>query len=62
MTEIDPKELVRRGYDRISYRYRADDDDEGGYAPWIAVLLERLAPGSAGPGVRVRGSGGPGAG
>jgi SAM-dependent methyltransferase len=47
VTETDPKELVRRGYDRISYRYRADDDDQGRYAPWISALLERLAPGSA---------------
>jgi SAM-dependent methyltransferase len=47
VTETDPKELVRRGYDRISYRYRADDDDEGGYAPFIAALLGRLAPGSS---------------
>ena len=47
MTEADPKDVVRRGYDRISYRYRADDDGEGGYAPWIAALLGRLAPGSA---------------
>jgi SAM-dependent methyltransferase len=47
VAETDPKELVRRGYDRISCRYRADDDGEGGYAPWIAAMLERLAPGSA---------------
>jgi SAM-dependent methyltransferase len=47
VTESDPKEIVRRGYDRISYRYRADDDDEGGYAPLIAALLGRLAPGSS---------------
>jgi ubiquinone/menaquinone biosynthesis C-methylase UbiE len=47
MTETDPKELVRRGYNQISYRYRADDDDAGRYAPWIAAVLGRLAPGSA---------------
>ena len=47
MTESDPKELVRRGYDRISYRYRADDAGDGGYGPWIAAMLGRLAPGSA---------------
>jgi hypothetical protein len=25
----DPKQLVRRGYDALSYRYRADDADDG---------------------------------
>jgi ubiquinone/menaquinone biosynthesis C-methylase UbiE len=47
VTDTDPKETVRRGYDQISRLYRTDDDGEGGYAPWIAALLERLRPGSA---------------
>ncbi|HXP20507.1 MAG TPA: class I SAM-dependent methyltransferase [Streptosporangiaceae bacterium] len=38
-SDADP---VRRGYDALSYRYRADDADEGRYAPWLAELLERL--------------------
>lgn len=41
-----PKDVVRRGYDAVSYRYRGDDDD-GGYDPWITMLRTRLAPGSA---------------
>ncbi|ADB31031.1 Methyltransferase type 11 [Kribbella flavida DSM 17836] len=39
---MDPKEVVRRGYDVLSHRYRADDAGEADYAPWIAGLLERL--------------------
>jgi SAM-dependent methyltransferase len=35
---------VRHGYDELSYRYRADDAGEGGYAPWIANLHDRLPP------------------
>ncbi|MEP7022701.1 MAG: class I SAM-dependent methyltransferase [Actinomycetota bacterium] len=42
-----PKDIVRRGYDRISRLYRADDASEGRYAPWISLLLERLSPTSA---------------
>ena len=29
---------MRCGYDALSYRYRADDDGEGRYAPWLAGL------------------------
>jgi 2-polyprenyl-3-methyl-5-hydroxy-6-metoxy-1,4-benzoquinol methylase len=38
----DPREMVRRGYDAVSYQYRRDDADEGRYAPWIAGLCERV--------------------
>lgn len=38
----EPAGLVRRGYDAVSYLYRADDADEGRYAPWIAELAARL--------------------
>ena len=38
----DPREIVRRGYDALSYRYRADDAGEGGYAGWLDLLRERL--------------------
>jgi SAM-dependent methyltransferase len=41
-TPPDLSERVRRGYDVLSYRYRADDADEGRYAPWIADLLAGL--------------------
>jgi len=42
MTEESPIDLVRKGYDALSHRYRADDADEGRYAPWLAGLRERL--------------------
>ncbi|GAA4985262.1 class I SAM-dependent methyltransferase [Actinopolymorpha pittospori] len=42
MRGVDPKDVVRRGYDAISHAYRADDADEGGYAPWIRGLRRRL--------------------
>jgi SAM-dependent methyltransferase len=38
------KETVRRGYDKLSYAYRADDtpDDYGDYAAWARILADRL--------------------
>lgn len=33
---------MRRGYDAVSYRYRADDAGEEGYAGWLATLRERV--------------------
>jgi 2-polyprenyl-3-methyl-5-hydroxy-6-metoxy-1,4-benzoquinol methylase len=47
MADPDPKEIVRRGYDALSHRYRADDAGEGHYAGWLAGLRERLPPGGA---------------
>ncbi len=35
-------DLVRKGYDALSYRYRSDDADEGHYAPGLASLKDRL--------------------
>jgi 2-polyprenyl-3-methyl-5-hydroxy-6-metoxy-1,4-benzoquinol methylase len=35
-------DLVRKGYNALSYRYRSDDADDGGYAPWLAALHNRL--------------------
>lgn len=43
----DESDLVRRGYDALSYHYRSDDAGEGRYAPWLAGLRERLPPGGA---------------
>lgn len=43
----DPKEIVRRGYDALSYRYRADDADEGRYAAWLATLRARVPAGGS---------------
>jgi 2-polyprenyl-3-methyl-5-hydroxy-6-metoxy-1,4-benzoquinol methylase len=47
MNEADPKAVVRDGYNAISYDYREDDADEGGYAPWIAELRHRLPDGGS---------------
>jgi SAM-dependent methyltransferase len=46
MGSDDEREMVRRGYDALSYHYRADDADDGHYAPWLADLHHRL-PSSA---------------
>ncbi len=35
-------DLVRKGYNALSYRYRSDDADDGRYAPWLAALHNRL--------------------
>jgi 2-polyprenyl-3-methyl-5-hydroxy-6-metoxy-1,4-benzoquinol methylase len=40
----DPVELVRRGYDHVSYRYRGDDERPPRYAGWVDALLARLPP------------------
>lgn len=40
----DPKEVVRRGYDAISYAYRADDAADGHYGPWVEALRRHLSP------------------
>jgi membrane-associated phospholipid phosphatase/SAM-dependent methyltransferase len=44
--DSDETELVRQGYDALSYRYRADDADEGRYGPWLRQLQARLRPGA----------------
>lgn len=45
-SDSDGTDLVRRGYDALSYRYRADDADEGRYGPWLRQLQARLRPGA----------------
>jgi SAM-dependent methyltransferase len=40
----DERDLVRRGYNALSYHYRSDDADDGRYAPWLADLHRRLPP------------------
>ena len=42
MTGDAERELVRRGYDAISCRYRGDDAEAGRYARWLADLQDRL--------------------
>jgi SAM-dependent methyltransferase len=45
--EPDPRAIVRRGYDALSYRYRADDAGPGQYGAWLDALRERTPPGGA---------------
>jgi SAM-dependent methyltransferase len=40
-----PKDVVGRGYDALSYRYRGDADAPAHYAAWLAQLEERVPPG-----------------
>jgi SAM-dependent methyltransferase len=40
----DQADLVRAGYDALSYRYRADDAEPGEYGPWVERLLRLLPP------------------
>lgn len=47
MGDGDERDLVRRGYDALSYRYRSDDADDGQYGPWLAELDRRLPAGAA---------------
>ena len=42
MTVPDPTEIVRRGYDALSYLYRRDDEYPAQYASWLATLRQRL--------------------
>ena len=43
----DYKEIVRRGYDKVSFVYRSDltPDDYGEYATWVGLLTARLPKG-----------------
>jgi SAM-dependent methyltransferase len=43
---MDPKDIVRRGYDQVSYAYRADEEDAAlaKYSGWLDELL-LLIPG-----------------
>ncbi|HEY1644522.1 MAG TPA: methyltransferase domain-containing protein [Streptosporangiaceae bacterium] len=40
----DQSDLVRRGYDELSYRYRADDAEAGSYGPWLERLQSLIPP------------------
>jgi SAM-dependent methyltransferase len=44
MAADDPVDLVRRGYDALSHRYRGDGDEPAEYGPWLAALRRRLPP------------------
>jgi 2-polyprenyl-3-methyl-5-hydroxy-6-metoxy-1,4-benzoquinol methylase len=40
--DADPAEVVRRGYNVLSSRYRGDDDNPHEYEGWLAGLRDRL--------------------
>ena len=42
----DPKDLVRRGYDALSWHYRTDDADDGPYGRGLprSASARRLVP------------------
>lgn len=46
--DADPKDIVRVGYDCVSYAYRADQEDAGcaEYHGWLDELIPLVAPGS----------------
>lgn len=48
MIPREQKEVVRRGYNRLSYEYRGDDtlDDFEEYAAWVGLLADRLPEGA----------------
>ena len=41
---MDPKDIVRTGYDALSYAYRGDDDCPVHQAQWAHLLVELLRP------------------
>ncbi|MGH3981847.1 MAG: class I SAM-dependent methyltransferase [Pseudonocardiaceae bacterium] len=47
MPILDPRAIVRRGYDAVSHRYRSDDARPGDYEAWIRALRERVAANGA---------------
>ncbi len=47
MSDHNPKEIVARGYDRVSYAYRPNDwsDGDSDYGRWLSELTGGLRPG-----------------
>src|SRR5438093_10866874 len=45
---LDPKALVREGYDRASHAYRGDayELEQSGYGHWLRRLAKRIEPGA----------------
>jgi SAM-dependent methyltransferase len=41
-SDPDPTEIVRWGYDDVSYLYRGDEETPAAYASWIAELVARV--------------------
>jgi SAM-dependent methyltransferase len=46
MNAPDPVEMVQRGYDHLSHRYRGDEDTPAEYTPWLTELQRRLPAGA----------------
>jgi SAM-dependent methyltransferase len=46
MRATDPKTIVRRGYDELSLRYRADDETPPHYGTWFRDLSGRVGQGT----------------
>ncbi len=44
---MDPRDVVRDGYDALSLRYRADDDVPEVYGPWIDRIVRASPAGGA---------------
>ena len=42
-----PEQIVPRGYDAVSYRYRGDAEEPELYGTWLAQLRERVPAGGA---------------
>jgi ubiquinone/menaquinone biosynthesis C-methylase UbiE len=43
---MDPKDIVRTGYDAVSIAYRSDDDADDEYGEWLAEIAPGLAAGA----------------
>lgn len=43
---MDPKRVVRAGYDAASFFYRDDDEPDGGYGGWLAEATHGLPAGA----------------
>jgi len=42
---LDPKEIVRTGYDTVSFAYRSDNEEDEKYEGWLAEVAEELPVG-----------------
>jgi SAM-dependent methyltransferase len=45
--DLDPKDVVRRGYDAVSVRYDSWSGGEGKYDRWLAEIAERIPAAAA---------------
>lgn len=42
LRDMDPKRVVREGYNELSHLYRGDSKDDGNYPRWVEALDKRL--------------------